>query len=183
MRLTHVCMYANKAIIPCCEFTCCGIIANSVTADKSRIVDADIFCSLDVTCKPREPMILRQMPVTNGLSDNYWLCKNGAYRLNWGLFLFTAHRNARIESAVLAIAIPSVCPPVCLSVIRRYCVKTTARSTVQFAVWDSKMCLVFQKLKIFRRDDPVPLKSWLKLTHPLQKAVSFETFCIVARQR
>jgi len=68
-------MYANKAIIPC-EFTCCSIIANSVTADKSRIADADIFCSLDVTCKPLEQMILRQTPVTNGLSDNYWLCKN-----------------------------------------------------------------------------------------------------------
>ena len=29
-----------------------------------------------------------------------------------------------------------------LSVTRRYCVKTTARSTVQFALLDSKMCLV-----------------------------------------
>ena len=33
---------------------------------------------------------------------------------------------------------PSVHP----SVTRRYCVKTTARSTMQFAVSDSKMCLV-----------------------------------------
>jgi len=32
----------------------------------------------------------------------------------------------------------SVCP----SVTRRYCVKTTAGSTVQFALSDSKMCLV-----------------------------------------
>ena len=38
----------------------------------------------------------------------------------------------------------SVRPSVCLSVTvrRRYCVKTTARSTVQFALSDSKMCLV-----------------------------------------
>jgi len=40
----------------------------------------------------------------------------------------------------------SVCLSVCLSVrpsaTRRYCVKTTARSTVQFALLDSKMCLV-----------------------------------------
>jgi len=46
----------------------------------------------------------------------------------------------------------SVCPSVCLSVClsvrpsvrpsRRYCVKTTACSTVQFAPLDSKMCLV-----------------------------------------
>jgi len=31
---------------------------------------------------------------------------------------------------------------VCLSVTRRYCLKTTARSMVQFALSDSKMCLV-----------------------------------------
>jgi len=55
----------------------------------------------------------------------------------------TASRNARIASAVLAIAIPTVCPSVCLSVTRRYCVKKTAHSTVQFALSDSKMCLVF----------------------------------------
>ena len=36
----------------------------------------------------------------------------------------------------------SVCPSIRLSVIRRYCVKTTAHSTVQFALSDSKMCLV-----------------------------------------
>ena len=36
----------------------------------------------------------------------------------------------------------SVCPSVRPSVTRRYCVKTTARITVQFAPLDSKMCLV-----------------------------------------
>ena len=36
----------------------------------------------------------------------------------------------------------SVCPSVCPSVTRRYCVKTTARSTMQFSPLDSKMCLV-----------------------------------------
>jgi len=36
-----------------------------------------------------------------------------ARRLHSGVF--TARRNARIASAVLAIAIPSVCPSVCLS--------------------------------------------------------------------
>ena len=60
--------------------------------------------------------------------------------------LFKARRNARIASPVLATAIPSVClsvrPSVRPSVTRRYCVKTTARSTVQFAPSDSKMCLV-----------------------------------------
>ena len=56
--------------------------------------------------------------------------------------VFTARRNARIASAVLAIAIPSVRLSVRLSVTRRYCVKTTAHSTVQFAMLDSKMSLV-----------------------------------------
>jgi len=62
------------------------------------------------------------------------------------LQIITARRNARIASAVLATAIPSVCLSVRLSVrlsvTRRYCVKTTARSTLQFALSDSKMCLV-----------------------------------------
>ena len=71
-------------------------------------------------------------------------------RVNEGSHSFYSARNARIASAVLATAIPSVRlsvrlsvrPSVCLSVTRRYCVKTTARSTVQFAPLDSKMCLV-----------------------------------------
>jgi len=43
--------------------------------------------------------------------------------------VFTVRRNTCIASAVLATAIPSVCP----SITRQYCVKTTARNTVQFA--------------------------------------------------
>jgi len=51
-------------------------------------------------------------------------------------------RNARIASAVLATAIPSVRLSVRLSVTRRHCVKTTAHSTTQFAPLNSKICLV-----------------------------------------
>jgi len=54
---------------------------------------------------------------------------------------FYSARNARIASAVLATAIPSVRLSVRLSVTRRYCVKTTARSTVQFAPLHSKICV------------------------------------------
>ena len=43
--------------------------------------------------------------------------------------IFYSARNARIASAVVAIAIPSVCLSVRPSVTRRHCVKTTARST------------------------------------------------------
>ena len=95
---------------------------------------------------------------------------------------FYSARNARIASAVLATAIPSVRLSVCPSVTRRYCVKTTARSTMQLAPLDSKMCLVLYKPKIFPRDDLLPLKFWLKVTYPLLKAASFDTFCLVAPQ-
>jgi len=62
------------------------------------------------------------------------------------VLVFRARRNAVTASAVLAMAFSSVRLSVCLSirssVTRRYCVKTTARSTVQFTLSDSKMCLV-----------------------------------------
>ena len=75
-----------------------------------------------------------------------------AFRLPTGLvpalcgrYIFTALRNARIASALLAMANsvrPSICLSVCLSVTRRYCVKTIAHSMMQFALSDIKMCLV-----------------------------------------
>ena len=51
---------------------------------------------------------------------------------------------------------PSVCPSVCPSVTRRYCVKTTARSTVQFAPLDSQMCLVLWEPKNIPQGRPLP---------------------------
>ena len=79
---------------------------------------------------------------------------------------------------LLAVAIQSVC----LSVTRRYCVKTTARSTVQFALSDSKMSSFLETNNI-PKGQPLPLKSWLRLIHSLQKALSSDTFCLVAPQR
>ena len=55
----------------------------------------------------------------------------------------TARRNARIASAVLAIAIPSVCLSVCLLHAGIMSKRPRTYSTVQFALSDSKMCLVF----------------------------------------
>jgi len=50
------------------------------------------------------------------------------------------------KRCTICTAIPSVCPSDRLSVrpsdTRRYCVKTTASSTMQFALSDRKMCLV-----------------------------------------
>ena len=42
------------------------------------------------------------------------------------------------------------------STFRRYCVKTTARSTVQFAPLDSKICLVLYKPKNIPKERPLP---------------------------
>ena len=99
--------------------------------------------------------------------------------LKRNLTSFYSARNARIASAVLSTAIPSVCPSVCLSVTRRYCVKTTARSTVQFAPLDSKM---FVETKKYSPGTTLPLKFWLQVTYPLLKTASFDTFCLVAPQ-
>jgi len=66
-------------------------------------------------------------------------------KCNWISFYSApqcSHCKLSIASAVLATAIPSVCLSVCVSDTRRYGVKTTARSRVQFALSDSKMCLV-----------------------------------------
>jgi len=74
-----------------------------------------------------------------------------------GSAVFTARRNARIASAVLAMAIPSVRLSVRLSVTRRYCVKMTARSTVQFALSISKKVSSFvETKKIYRGTTPSP---------------------------
>ena len=54
-------------------------------------------------------------------------------KTRWIFIIFTARRKARIASAVLAMAFPSVYPSLRPSVTRRYCVKTTEHSTVQFA--------------------------------------------------
>jgi len=77
----------------------------------------------------------------------YWTGKPGAaVTAQHAVAIFTTRRNARIASAVLAMAIPSVrlsvCPSVRLSVTRQYCVKRTERRMMQFALSDSKMCIV-----------------------------------------
>jgi len=121
----------------------------------------------------------------NLLSINYWLSlltTIGHFFLRIVL-IFTARRNARIASAVLAMTLPSACPSVRPSVrpsvTLRYCVKTTARRTVQFALSDSKMCLVCRNKKYSRGTSPSP--EILAQTDPLLKAASSDTFCLVAR--
>jgi len=79
------------------------------------------------------------------------------------LSIFTARL---IASSVLTTAIPSVCLSVRPSVTRRYFVKTTARSTVHFALSDSKLSVVLCKPKNIPQVRPLPLKSWLQVTYP-----------------
>jgi len=51
---------------------------------------------------------------------------------------------------------------------------------VQFELSDRNVSSFLETKKIFPRDDPFTLKSWLKLIHPFLKAASFDTFCLVA---
>ena len=105
--------------------------------------------------------------------------------LLWGFLVFSARAMLALQALYLATAIPSVRlsvrpsvrPSVCLSVTRRYCVKTTARSTVQFARWIAKCVWFCRNQKIFSRVNPFPLKFWLQVTYSLLKAASFDAFC------
>ena len=108
------------------------------------------------------------------------------YAITLPLTVLTARRNARIASAVLATAIPSVCLPVCLSVRlshasivskRRY----VARCSLHLQIANASSFV--ETKTIFPRDDSFPLKSWHKLTYPLLIAASLDTFCLVAPHR
>jgi len=81
---------------------------------------------------------------------------------------FYSVRNC-IASAVLATAIPSVCP----SVTRRYCVKTTARSTMQFSPLDSKMCLVLYKSKNIPQGRTLPTEILAQSDLPTPEGCEF----------
>ena len=67
----------------------------------------------------------------------------------------------------------SVGPSVRPSVTRRYCVKTTARSTVQFAPLDSKMCLVLPKPKNIPHGRPLPLEILAQSDLPIPEGSEF----------
>ena len=88
--------------------------------------------------------------------------------------IFTA---CHFANAVLAIAIPSVC----LSVIRRYCVKMTSHITVQFALSDSKMSSFVETKKYSPVTTPSP-EIFARTDLPLLIASSLDTFCLVAPQ-
>ena len=80
-------------------------------------------------------------------------------------------------------SISAVCPSVCLShagtVSKR---RHIARCSLHCQIAKCVQSFVETK-QIFLRDDPFPLKSWLKLTYPLLTAASLDTFCLVAPQR
>jgi len=126
---------------------------------------------------------IRQQGRTQMERQIYTVKNKSYYYYMWKvhcLTIFTVRAMARIASAVLATAIPSVCPSVCTShagiVSKR---QHVARSLHR---WIAKCVQFCRNQIIFPRDDPFPLKFWLKVTYPLPKAASFDTFCLVAPQ-
>jgi len=94
--------------------------------------------------------------------------------------IFTARRNARIASAVLARQFcpavrPSVChtPVLCQNETRHGAVCTVRLQNVSS----------FVETKNIPHGRPFPLKSWLQVTYRLLIAASLHTFCLVAPQR
>jgi len=63
--------------------------------------------------------------------------------IDYGDF-YSAMQCSHCKRCTINFVRMSVCP----SVTRRYCVKTTARSKVQFAISDRKMCLVFSEREL-----------------------------------
>ena len=108
---------------------------------------------------------LRSWRVECRVQQLWVLCVWGSWMLV--MCVITARRFA---SALLATAIPSVRLSLSVhpSVTRRYCVKTMARSTVQFALSDSKMCLVLYKPKSIPHGRPLPpeIFAWTDLRPP-----------------
>jgi len=64
---------------------------------------------------------------------------------------------------------------------REVCCKISLYKNSQQQSCSAVNCLS-SGINILAGDDPFPLKSWLKLTHSLLKAASFDTFCLVAPQ-
>ena len=98
---------------------------------------------------------------------------------------FYSARNARIASAVLATAIPSVRLSVRPSVCPSHAGIVSKRRHVARCSLHCRMakCVQFcRNQKIFPRNDPFALKSWLELTYPLVIAATLDTCCIVAPQ-
>ena len=67
-------------------------------------------------------------------------CRRANAITSWYSFYYSAQQCWHCKRCT--ICSNSICLSVCPSDTRRHCVKTTARSTVQFALLDSKMCLV-----------------------------------------
>ena len=86
---------------------------------------------------------LRMVSVINGLESTLSVASDPGI-FNYLYCFYSAPQSShckRCTSYSNSVRL-SVRPSVRLSVTGRYCVKTTARSMVQFALSDSKMCLV-----------------------------------------
>jgi len=83
-----------------------------------------------------------------------------------------------IASAVLPTAIMCVYLSVRLAVTGRYCVKTTARSTVQFVLSHSKNVSSFAETKKYSPERPLPPEILAQSDLPLLIAASLDTFAL-----
>jgi len=70
-----------------------------------------------------------------------------------------------MQNAVLATAIPSVCP----SVTRWYCTQMNEDRITRSSLWGSKYSLVFRYQQWLGVDVPFHLKFALEVTHPFEK--------------
>ena len=149
-----------------------------------------------ISWSPRKIMV-KDLRQRSGLGD-FAHAQRAAWSLTQGHTLFCqitpflqraqcshCKRCISYSNSVCPSVRPSVSPSVCLSsVTRRYCLKTTAR-IARCSLHHGRIakCVWFcRNLKIFPRGDPFALKFWLKVTYPLLKAASFDTFCLVAPQ-
>jgi len=70
----------------------------------------------------------------------------------------------------------------CLSVTRRYCIKTAKHRITQTRPRDSQGTLVFWHQESLVEDSPFPLKFALKVTHPPFEHQKFDQYPLIAPQ-
>ena len=116
-----------------------------------------------------------------GYIHTFTVARDSGRLLCFGRVIFTARRNARIASAVLAIAIPSVCPSVCHMPV--LCQNDGTQHGAVCTVKQQNVSSFVETKKMFPRDDPFLLKSWLQVTYPLLIAASLDKLCLVPPQR
>ena len=98
--------------------------------------------------------------------------------LGFYIHFYSAAALHAMQSAVIATAIPSVCP----SVTRWYPIQTNEHRITRSSLWGSKNILVFWYQQWLGGDDPFHLKFALKVTHPPLKCADFDQYLLITSQ-